>query len=114
MDQILYAIIMGIVQGLTEFLPVSSSGHLALLGALFDIGESALTLSVMLHAGTLAAVCVAYRKDIAEILRDLWSFARSLAGKEVPSEATRGRGMRILMLVIVSLLPLFVVFPCKG
>ncbi|MBO5646294.1 MAG: undecaprenyl-diphosphate phosphatase [Clostridia bacterium] len=114
MDQILYAIIMGIVQGLTEFLPVSSSGHLALLGALFDIGESALTLSVMLHAGTLAAVCVAYRKDIAEILRDLWNFARSLAGKEVPSEATRGRGMRILMMVIVSLLPLFVVFPFKG
>lgn len=114
MNQVFSAVIMGIVQGLTEFLPVSSSGHLALLGALFDLGESALTLSVMLHAGTLAAVCVAYRKDIVEILKDLQSFARSLAGTNVQPEQKPGRGLRILSLVLVSLIPLFVVFPLQG
>ncbi|MBR3691134.1 MAG: undecaprenyl-diphosphate phosphatase [Clostridia bacterium] len=114
MIDILKAIFMGLVQGLTEFLPVSSSGHLALLGALFNMGEETLTLSIMLHAGTLAAVCVAYRRDILEILRDLWSFVRSLSDKEERKGASQGRGMRMLLMVIISLLPLVVVFPFKS
>jgi undecaprenyl-diphosphatase len=67
---ILYAIIMGIIQGLTEFLPVSSSGHLVLLQKLFGITEPALFFNTMLHAGTLIAVSAVLWKDIWAILKN--------------------------------------------
>ena len=63
------AIMLGVVQGLTEFLPVSSSGHLVLLQKLFGIQEPALLFDTMLHAGTLLAVFVVLRRDILAILR---------------------------------------------
>ena len=65
---VLNAIILGVVQGLTEFLPVSSSGHLALLQRAFGI-EPSLFFDTMLHAGTLLAVFVVLWKDIWEILK---------------------------------------------
>ena len=65
---ILTAIILGIIQGLTEFLPISSSGHLVLFQKLFGISESSLLFSTMLHAGTLAAVCMVLWRDIKAIL----------------------------------------------
>ena len=66
---IFHAIILGIVQGLTEFVPVSSSGHLVLLQRIFGIEKPALFFDIMLHVGTLAAVFVVLRKDIWAILR---------------------------------------------
>jgi len=65
----LNAIILGIIQGLTEFLPVSSSGHLVLLQRLFGIQEPSLFFDTMLHLGTLLAVFVVLWKDIWEILK---------------------------------------------
>lgn len=66
---ILEAIILGIVQGLTEFLPVSSSGHLTILQNVFQIqGETGLFFEVMLHLGTLAALIVALYKDIEKLV----------------------------------------------
>lgn len=62
------SIILGIVQGLTEFLPVSSSGHLALLEALFGFTEIPIFYDVMLHVGTLAAVCVVLWPEIAGLV----------------------------------------------
>jgi undecaprenyl-diphosphatase len=67
------AIILGIVQGLTEFLPVSSSGHLVLLQNIFDIEEGALTFDVALHLATLLAVMVVYRKMLLEIIKHPFS-----------------------------------------
>ena len=58
------AILLGALQGLTEFLPVSSSGHLVLLHHLLDYGQSSIFFDVMLHAGTLGAILVVYRKSI--------------------------------------------------
>jgi undecaprenyl-diphosphatase len=63
------AIILGIVQGLTEFLPVSSSGHLVLLQKIFKIQEPSLFFDTMLHLGTLIAVMTVLWKDIFEILK---------------------------------------------
>ena len=63
------AVVLGIVQGLTEFLPVSSSGHLVLLQKVFGITEPALFFDTMLHAGTLLAVFAVLWKDIWAILR---------------------------------------------
>jgi len=73
---IIKAILFGIVQGLAEFLPVSSSGHLVLLQKIFGISEMSLGLpallfDTLLHVGTLAAVCAVLWKDIWAILRKL-------------------------------------------
>ena len=67
------AIILGLVQGLAEFLPISSSGHLALLQGLFGIeGESVLLFAVLLHVGTLVSVFICYWKDISELVVELF------------------------------------------
>lgn len=66
------AIILGLVQGLAEFLPISSSGHLALLQYFFGIeGESVLAFAVLMHVGTLISVFIVYWKDIAELFQEL-------------------------------------------
>jgi undecaprenyl-diphosphatase len=86
----LEALLLGIVQGLTEFLPISSSGHLILVPWLQDYhflqdNESFnKTFDVALHAGTLAAVLVYFRADIARLLRALWGSLRrrTIAGPE--------------------------------
>ena len=66
---ILQALVLGIVQGITEFLPVSSSGHLVLLQRIFGIQEPALVFETAVHGGTLLAVFIVLRRDILEILR---------------------------------------------
>ena len=68
---IITAIVLGIAQGLTEFLPVSSSGHLVLLQKIFGINAPGLFFETMLHVGTLLAVFVVLWKDIWEILKKI-------------------------------------------
>lgn len=65
---IFQAIVLGVVQGLTEFLPVSSSGHLVLFQHLFGLTEPNLFFDVSVHVGTLAAVVLFFRREIAAIL----------------------------------------------
>lgn len=66
---LLEAIFMGIIQGLTEFLPVSSSGHLALFKILFGVEtETGMLFDVLLHFGTLVAICAVFYKDVAKLI----------------------------------------------
>ena len=65
--------LLALIQGLTEFLPVSSSGHLVLTQSALKLDEPALVIDVALHVGTLLAVLVVYRRDIAGIARDLFA-----------------------------------------
>jgi undecaprenyl-diphosphatase len=69
---ILTAIVLGVIQGLTEFLPVSSSGHLVLFQNIFGIEEPTLLFDTMLHVGTLVAVFAVLWKDVWAILRRLY------------------------------------------
>ncbi len=64
-----HAVFLGIVQGLTEFLPVSSSGHLVIFQHVFNITQNQLAFDVLVHIGTLLAVFIAFWKDIISILR---------------------------------------------
>lgn len=69
----LEALILGLIQGITEFIPVSSSGHLTLFGKVFDVDSSImLSFTTLLHVGTLIAVFIVMRKDIKSILLDIF------------------------------------------
>ncbi len=67
---ILQAVILGILQGIAEFLPISSSGHLTLFQKIFGITEGTMFFSIILHVGTLIPVVIVYRKDIIELLKN--------------------------------------------
>ena len=67
------AVILGIIQGLTEFLPVSSSGHLVMGKALLGVHEKGIIFEVFVHFGTLLSVLVVYRRDIAALLRSIFT-----------------------------------------
>ena len=74
---LLEAIILGIIQGLTEFLPVSSSGHLELAKAILgdtSVPEESLTFTVVLHFATALSTLVVFKKEVAEIFKGLFQF----------------------------------------
>ncbi len=112
------AIIQGIVQGLTEFLPVSSSGHLTIAQHMISnngaSSDDNLFFSVMLHIGTLAAVVGVYIKTIAELLGEFGLMVKDIVtGKFKWKEMNPKRNM--VMMIIIGLLPLFLLFiPIPG
>ncbi len=68
------AIFLGLVQGLAEFLPISSSGHLLLFESVFGITDGGLLLTLLLHLATLLAVVVVYRQRLWQLIRHPWNF----------------------------------------
>ena len=112
---ILDAVIQGIVQGLTEFLPVSSSGHLAITQHILGVsGEGNLFFNVMLHIGTLVAVVVFYHKLIGSLIVEFFRMIRDIfTGKFRWREMSYERNLIIML--IIGLLPLFLLFiPIPG
>ena len=95
------SIILGLVQGLAEFLPVSSSGHLALLQNIFEIdADKILFFSVMLHLGTLISVFVVYWKDIWELILELGLTIKDLCtGKGLHMEERPVRKLGVMIIV---------------
>lgn len=108
-DYILAAL-QGIVQGLTEFLPVSSSGHLNIFQHFTGIsGEGNLFFNVMLHLGTLVAVCAFYYKLIFRLIKAFGGIIKKIfTGKF--SFKNRTDDENLLIMLIVGLIPLFLLF----
>ena len=103
-------IILGILQGLTEFLPVSSSGHLVLGQIFFGITGSQLIFDISLHVGTLLAILVVYFSDIASILASVFGFfSKALSGKPVNHLFTDDPHLRMAGLILVGSVPTAVI-----
>lgn len=83
--EIWQALVLGLVQGLAEFLPVSSSGHLVFLQRIFGITEGGLFFNIILHLGTLVAVCVVFRKDIIGLFKKPFKTLGFLVLASVPA-----------------------------
>ena len=112
---VLQAVLLGVLQGLTEFLPVSSSGHLAIFQNLFHVGEGVEDLflfDILLHLGTLISICIAFYKDILKLIlefflmvRDIFvNIPRLIAGRErrkIISTAYR----RFVVMIIITTIP---------
>lgn len=77
----LMAILLGLVQGVAEFLPISSSGHLTLLQHFFQMEEVDNLYNILLHFATLIAVCVVYWRDIVEMVEEFFRALASLFTK---------------------------------
>ena len=91
------SILLGIIQGLTEFLPVSSSGHIELGKALLDVHpKDPLLFSIVVHAATALSTMVVYRRDIQEIIRDVFKFQWN-------------ESARFVVMIVLSMLPVMVV-----
>ena len=111
---LLNALILGLIQGVAEFLPISSSGHLSIAQNLLGLkveGTKDVFFDVLLHLGTLAAVFVAYWKDIREMIleffRTIGDFRRGGMPRSIPP------ARRLILLIIVGTLPLFLVLPVQ-
>lgn len=105
------ALILGLVQGLTEFLPVSSSGHLTIGQRLMDIHEGGLTFDVTVHVATVLATLVILRKEILEIIK---GFFQPLAPAEegVSLWQRLNTHQRYVILIIISMIPVGIVGLC--
>lgn len=99
------AVILGVIQGVTEFLPVSSSGHLVIAQQLLGITEHTLTFDVIVHAGSLLAIVVALKDELMSMVVGLFSVVGARGGPPATGgEAARGR--RLFWQVVVATLPL--------
>lgn len=112
----LYTAFLGLVQGIAEFLPISSSGHLSLLQNFFGLKsaeETNLFLDVLLHLGTLISVFIYYWHDLMDMIREFirgcGALVHPIEGENHPPAARR-----MVLLIIVGTLPLFIVLPIKG
>lgn len=98
------AIILGLIQGLAEFLPISSSGHLALLQYFFGVdSEQVLPFAVLLHLGTLISVFIIYWKDICELVAELGRVIKDIftgKGLRINANPTRRLGFMIIVATI--------------
>jgi undecaprenyl-diphosphatase len=104
------AVLLGLVQGIAEFLPISSSGHLSIVNNLFKMSnEGHVFFDVLLHLGTLASIFIVYWQELKEMFYEVISFANlgPLAGQ--PRE--HYPMARMFLMIIFATLPLFLILP---
>lgn len=98
-------IIQGIIQGLTEFLPVSSSGHLSVAQHFMSIEDMSLLISIVLHLGTLVAVCVAFRKTVWGMIKEFFLAIRDIfTGKFSWKDMNDNRRMLVMVIIATAIL----------
>ena len=108
----LMSVILGFVQGVAEFLPISSSGHLSILENWFGMEEPDNLFNVLLHFATLIAVCVVYWQDIVEMIAEFFRGAAALVSRS-PKRRPVPPARRLVMMVILGTIPLFLVLPIE-
>lgn len=108
----LMSAVLGFVQGVAEFLPISSSGHLTLLQHFFGMEEPDNLFNILLHFATLMAVCVYYIQDVLEMIVEFFRGIAAVFSRN-PSRGHPPEARRLVFLIIVGTLPLFVVMLVK-
>ncbi len=101
---IISVIIQGIIQGLTEFLPVSSSGHLSVAQHFMNVGEESLLISIVLHLGTLVAVFIAFGKTILGIIKEFFLSIRDIVKGEFSWKNMNDERRMMVMIIIATLI----------
>lgn len=103
---IIQSIVLGIVQGLTEFIPVSSSGHLVLIPFFFNWPQQSITFDVMVHLGTLGAVLVYFRKEVAYLVKTtIKVLQRIIAKPDILLNIDNFNGDRLPVLMVIATIP---------
>ena len=105
MGDIISAAIQGVIQGLTEFLPVSSSGHLSVARHFMNVSEGGITLSIVLHLGTLLAVFIMFRKRIWGMIKEFFLSIRDIfTGRFKWSQMNDDRRMMVMVILATLIL----------
>ena len=105
------SLFLGLVQGITEFLPVSSSGHLSILENLFKLNYSEndhMFFEVLLHLGTLISICIVYRSEIGAMISDGLEYLRMRNDPDTDEPVVLKPPARVLLFVLVGTIPLLV------
>lgn len=107
---LLKTIILGLVQGLTEFLPVSSSGHLVIFKSFLDAGTQGVIWEISLHFGTLLAIFGVFYKDIFEIFKGVCHSCKNVfSGEKLADIYKNDARTRVFILVIIGTLPTVII-----
>lgn len=108
------AILLGLIQGIAEFLPISSSGHLSIAQNLLGLsveGSNDMFFDVLLHLGTLMAVFVAYWQEIREMIVEFFAAAGDIVKGRKQKNVPPAR--RLIAMIVIGTLPLFAILPVK-
>ncbi len=109
---VIKAIILGVVQGITEFLPISSSGHLSLFQHFLGVGgEGSLLFSVLLHLGTLIAVFIVFHKTIFELVIDAFGLLKDIFTGKFKFKELKGKKKMLVMFFFSCIPLLFLLIP---
>lgn len=108
------AALLGLVQGIAEFLPISSSGHLSIINNLFNLSEiqnGHLLFDVLLHLATLISILVVYWQDIVLMVYELLGFVN--LGPMAGQRQARYPSARMFLMIVIATLPLFLILPIR-
>jgi len=108
------AALLGLVQGIAEFLPISSSGHLSIINNLFKITpleNGHMLFDVLLHFATLISILIVYWQDIRQMFYEVLSFVN--VGPMAGQRREQYPGARMFFMIIIATLPLFLILPIK-
>lgn len=108
------AALLGLVQGIAEFLPISSSGHLSIINNLFNLSEiqnGHMLFDVLLHLATLISILIVYWQDLMQMLYELLGFVN--VGPLAGQRQERYPSARMFIMLVLATLPLFLILPIR-